>query len=224
MPAAWRYRDWITDLITPYLGARPLLLAAGEGDYAQAWIDRGVPLVVSEEDPRQVQALRARFAGVPGVDVRRVCIPPEGETDRYTAVIALNVLEHVDDDEGALRGLRDLLEPHGALIVMVPACPMAMSAFDRRIGHLRRYWLRELVALAGHAGLCVQEVRYFNSLGLLAWIIGVRMLRLTPEPGLMLTAWDTLGISTLRMLEQHWAPPFGKALFMVATPAEPLQR
>lgn len=221
LPAARRYRDWITDLITPYLGARPLLLAAGDGDYAQAWIDRGVPLVVSEEDPGRVQALRARFAGVPGVDVRRVHVPPRPGPDHYTAVIAINVLEHLRDDEAALRCLREVLEPGGTVVVMVPAFPVAMSAFERRIGHLRRYRMRELVALAGRAGLCVQDVRYFNSVGLIAWLAGVRLLRLTPKPGPVLAMWDAVGVSTLRKLEQRWTPPFGKALFLAATVGEP---
>lgn len=224
LPAAWRYRDWIVDLITPYLGERPVLLAAGAGDYAQAWVDRGVALTVTEEDPALVEALRARFAGAPQVRVRRLSLPAPADGERYTAVVAMNVLEHVPDDEAVLASLRDLVEPGGAVVVMVPAFPVALSAFERRIGHLRRYRLRDVVRLAGRVGLCVQDVRYFNSVGLIAWLTGVRMLRLTPKPGPMLSLWDAVGVTTLHWVEQRWAPPFGKEVFLVATAGAPARR
>ncbi len=216
LPAAWRYRDWIADLVEPHLGARPLLVAAGAGDYAQAWADRGFSVTVTEEDPRLVAALRDRFADHPDIEVRQLELPASRPGNPcHTAVIALNVLEHVPDDEAVLRSLRDLVEPGGAVIVMVPAFAVAMSRFERGIGHLRRYRLRDVVQLAGRAGLTVRDVRYFNSLGLVAWIAGVRLLRLTPKPGPMLRAWDALGVSALRRLEDRWVPPFGKEVLLV---------
>lgn len=221
LPAARRYREWITSQVSTYLGDDPLIVAAGAGEYARAWAEQGTRVTVSEEEPALVEALRERFADWPQVNVRQVGLEELAasgscEPDRYSAVVALNVLEHVPDDVAVLLGLVRLVRPGGAVAVMTPAFGTAMSAFDRDIGHLRRYRLRDMVLLAGRAGLPVQEVRYFNSLGLLAWICGVRIARLTPKAGPMVKMWDMLAIPLLRALERRWLPPFGKEILLVA--------
>ena len=58
---------------------------------------------------------------------------------RHSAVVAFNVLEHVEDDVGALRGARARLRPGGVVVMLAPAFELAMSRFDREIGHYRRY-------------------------------------------------------------------------------------
>jgi SAM-dependent methyltransferase len=149
------------------------------------------------------------------VQVRELTLPAQEDAD-YSSVIALNVLEHQADDEGTLRSLHRLVEPGGAAVVMVPACGVAMSWFDHQIGHLRRYGRGELVRLAERSGWHVESVHFFNSLGLVAWVVAVRMLGMTPEPGVLLDAWDTAAIPVLRMLEQRFPPLLGKELFLVA--------
>ena len=218
LPAARRYLAWITELLAPHLGDRPLLLAAGSGEYAAALAADGAQLTVSEQDEEHLARLRTRFAGRDDIRVARVDL--DTTTGEYSAVVALNMLEHVDDDERLLRRLRTLVVPGGTVVVMVPAFRSALSSFERRLGHRRRYRMRELVAEAGRAGLLVRDVRYFNALGLIAWMLGVRVLRLTPKPGPMLTAWDRLGVPLIQWTETRWPPPFGKELFLLAsTPA-----
>src|SRR6185312_8193629 len=97
--------------------------------------------------------------------------------DDYDAVVALNVLEHIPDDVGALRSFTRLLRPGGAVVLIVPAFPIAMSAFDRAIGHQRRYRKHTLRAAVQAAGLQLEVIRHVNGPGLLAWIVGMRLLR-----------------------------------------------
>ncbi|HEY3323245.1 MAG TPA: class I SAM-dependent methyltransferase [Planctomycetota bacterium] len=73
------------------------------------------------------------------------------EAPVYDAVIAMDVLEHLDDDKAALRRLSERTKPNGALIVSVPALPELFSHFDEVQGHRRRYTpesLKELIAAA----------------------------------------------------------------------------
>jgi SAM-dependent methyltransferase len=69
---------------------------------------------------------------------------------RADAVVCSEVLEHLDSPERALRLARDLLRPHGRLVVTVPAGPM--NDFDRSIGHRKHYRLNELTSLLKGAG------------------------------------------------------------------------
>ena len=54
-------------------------------------------------------------------------------------IVCLNVLEHVEDDRGALRRLHAALAPGGRLLLLVPAHEWLYGAIDRAIDHHRRY-------------------------------------------------------------------------------------
>ena len=89
---------------------------------------------------------RTRFAGSDEVEVPHADVAALGADDRkFDSVVLVNVLEHIDDDVGALADLRELLEPGGRLCVFVPAFDGLYSDFDRRIGHRRRYRRSQLV-------------------------------------------------------------------------------
>ena len=57
----------------------------------------------------------------------------------YDAVLALDVIEHLDDDRAAVGRLAQLTRPGGAVVVSVPALPELFSEFDTVQGHRRRY-------------------------------------------------------------------------------------
>ena len=65
-------------------------------------------------------------------------LPPE-EIGGYDAVLALDVIEHLDDDRAAVGRLGELARPGGYVVVSVPARPDLFSEFDTIQGHRRRY-------------------------------------------------------------------------------------
>jgi hypothetical protein len=102
------------------------------------------------------------------------------------------------------------------VVILVPAFPFAMSRFDREIGHHRRYTKPTLSAAARAAGLTVDVLDYVNALGLLGWTVGMKLLRLEPREGKLLTLWDRHVVPTARRLEAARKPPFGQSLLLVA--------
>jgi len=67
-------------------------------------------------------------------------------------VVALDVIEHLDDDRLALREILRVLRPGGVLLATVPAYSFLWSSHDEALGHRRRYLrpqLRERVRSAG---------------------------------------------------------------------------
>jgi SAM-dependent methyltransferase len=78
-------------------------------------------------------------------------------------ILALDVLEHVDD-HAALREMHRALCPGGYVLITVPAFPWLWSYRDDDAGHLRRYTRRTLLAAIGDAGLELRHVQYYNSL------------------------------------------------------------
>ena len=57
----------------------------------------------------------------------------------FDVVCALDVIEHLDDDRGAVCDLWRACKPGGLLVVTVPACPWLWSEHDEINEHKRRY-------------------------------------------------------------------------------------
>jgi len=86
----------------------------------------------------------------------------------YDCVLALDVIEHIDDDSHALRQLARLVKPTGRIIVSVPALPELYSEFDDVQGHRRRYTAESLTACLEGAGLVVEDTLWWGQ-----WMVGL---------------------------------------------------
>jgi hypothetical protein len=214
---AVRYRRWLAALARPYLGEHPIEVGSGTGDYAVEWVRHVGRFTATEAEESRLRTLRDRFAGHTAIAIRRLMLG-EATGDGYSehsAAVAYNVLEHIPDDVAALRHMAALVRPGGAVVLIVPAFPSAMSRFDLDIGHQRRYTRAGLRAVLGDAGLAVERLRYVNPIGLLAWYVIVKGLDRTPRDGAALRLYDRWVIPVARALDRVPAP-FGQSVFAVA--------
>ncbi len=213
---AERYRQYELDLVAPHCGRAVLEVGSGLGDFAAALgdLDR---LVVSDTEPWLLDRLRERFADRPEVDVVHLALPGPVEVDPpLDTVVAMNVLEHVDDDVAALRNLAAVVSPGGRLVIWVPAYPALYGDFDRRVGHVRRYTPKTLRGAVDRAGLSIEHLKPVNLLGGMAWWLAVRRGGAGyPDPRLV-KLYDRLLIPTTRALERVMTPPFGQSIICVA--------
>ncbi len=86
-------------------------------------------------------------------------LPVEGPFDVITL---LDVLEHLDDDHGALIELRGLLRPGGVFMLTVPAYMWLWSEHDVILHHKRRYTRSQLVQRLHGAGFEVLRASYYT--------------------------------------------------------------
>lgn len=82
----------------------------------------------------------------------------------FDLAVALDVIEHVDDDAQAITELVRVLEPGGVAVLFVPALRLLWGPMDDIAQHRRRYTRRQLLSVAIQAGLRVERSTYFNSL------------------------------------------------------------
>jgi SAM-dependent methyltransferase len=82
----------------------------------------------------------------------------------FDAVLALDVLEHLEDDGRGLSEAARLVRPGGLLLITVPALPSLWGGQDVVSHHLRRYTKGTLTGLFRRAGLEGFRVSYFNTL------------------------------------------------------------
>jgi SAM-dependent methyltransferase len=155
----------VVQLLRRYFpGARRLLeIGCGTG-FVLAGLREALPqleLVGSELYEGGLEFAADRLPGVElyQMDCRRM--PFDSEFD---VICALDVLEHVEEDQVALAELFRSVRPGGGVIVSVPQHPRLWSAGDDFAHHKRRYRRRELVSRLRGAGFEVRRLTSFVSL------------------------------------------------------------
>ena len=104
---------------------------------------------------------RCRKLGVDAqiMDARTLSFPDAS----MDVVIASDILEHLQDEHGALLEWKRVLKPGGWLIVFVPAFMFLWTDHDVVNKHCRRYQRRRLVQVLGDAGFAVVRSSYWNA-------------------------------------------------------------
>jgi SAM-dependent methyltransferase len=97
-------------------------------------------------------------------------------TQPFDAVLALDVLEHLDDDRFALSQLAMLARPGGLAIISVPALPELFSDFDTIQGHRRRYLPETVRELFDDTPLVLQQILWWG-----AWMVPLLKLQRKPR-------------------------------------------
>jgi 2-polyprenyl-3-methyl-5-hydroxy-6-metoxy-1,4-benzoquinol methylase len=95
---------------------------------------------------------------------------------KFDLVTLCDVIEHVEDDAGAIREVGQVLNDHGIVLITVPALMSLWSNHDVVNHHYRRYNRRQLLALFPSAQWEVLRVSYFCSF-LLPMVWGVRKVK-----------------------------------------------
>jgi len=83
------------------------------------------------------------------------CLPFTSAT--FDLVCAFDVIEHIDNDRGALAELCRVIAPGGVLLLSVPLYSSRWTVFDELVGHRRRYEPEALLGLLRQHALSVQH-------------------------------------------------------------------
>ncbi|HZE67963.1 MAG TPA: class I SAM-dependent methyltransferase [Pyrinomonadaceae bacterium] len=120
-----------------------------------------------------------RFGDAEGVDVSSEALTfcrdrglnnvRQGEAERlpfadssFDLVTALDVVEHLDDDQAGLREIYRVLRPGGRALLFVPAFMFLWGVQDDVSNHRRRYTLASLQQAVESSGLAVERATYAN--------------------------------------------------------------
>jgi SAM-dependent methyltransferase len=159
--------------------------------------------------------LKERLDGLTNVQVMRSTLATVSQSD-FDCAVMLNVLEHIEDDQGVIEQVFQLLKPGGRFCVWVPAFQSLYGDFDRRIGHYRRYRRPQLVRAMEQCGFTVVHARYENFVGFFAWWAVIRLLGGTPHSGGLASIFDMWLVPVIRRVEKILRPPIGQSLYVVA--------
>jgi glycosyltransferase involved in cell wall biosynthesis/predicted SAM-dependent methyltransferase len=216
-----RYNQWIFSTFRPFLGKRVLEIGSGIGNITKFLLDRDL-IIATDMDPKYLALLKNTFGKYRKFMIENLDISGT-EVERYQShhldsVVCFNVLEHIEQDEKALKNIFNFLEPGGRLLLLVPSHPWLYGSLDQHLGHHRRYGMKELKNKLETAGFRVIFLKYFNRIGILGWFLNSRIIRRERLPSLQLRIYNLL--VPVFKLEKFFPLPFGTSLIAVAEKSE----
>lgn len=105
------------------------------------------------------------------------------QNDSFNLVAALDIVEHVENDLGALDELCRVARPGALILLSVPLHPEYWTTFDELVGHYRRYQPAHLQKLLGDRAIYIEQSAAFGmkpgSSSLVDW--GMRKMQAKPR-------------------------------------------
>lgn len=119
-------------------------------------------LIGSDCIPEPLENIAKKIPDIPLIEFDLVNCPlPNNCVD---VIIALNVLEHIKNDEIAIQQIYRILKPGGYAIIEVPANQELFDFYDEQLKHFRRYDLHDLSDMARKSKLniiCASHLGFF---------------------------------------------------------------
>ena len=205
-----KFNAWMADTVRPYLGRHVLELGSGIGNMTRHLSRGRKTYTASDIDEEHMARLRVRFRGRPNLTIRKcdLCDPVDFAELRlkFDSVVCLNVVEHVEDDLGALRNIYSALQPGGCAVILVPQDQKAYGTLDQVLGHYRRYSEAQLRARMEEAGFEVERMIHFNRVTRPGWRFNGQVLKRTSFSRFQLRVFDSL-VPLWRRLDRFFPWP-----------------
>jgi SAM-dependent methyltransferase len=178
------FNQWMYETIKPYCKGKILEIGSGIGTISDFFINDGSDIILSDIRDQYRTFLNSRYKeksiGIRNInivadDFRQLTSDLSSSLD---TVFALNVVEHIQDDQLAVKNMLTLLKPGGRLIILVPAFQLLYNNFDRELMHYRRYTRKSLNNLfLNNSDVSLKKSFYFNSLGIAGWFVAGSILQ-----------------------------------------------
>jgi len=221
-----RFNQWMFDTIRPFIKGRVLEVGSGIGNISHLLLNTGGSVVLSDYAASYTQLLRSRFSVHPNcsgvLDMNLEDPAFDEKFGRYygtfDTVVALNVIEHIEQDGLAVAHCTKLLNRGGNLIVIVPAYQGLYNRFDKELGHFRRYTKKEMQRLVGEH-LSIVQCRNFNLAGILGWFVSGTILKNKVIPSYQMDAYNTL-VPFFKLMDRIVSHRIGLSVLIVGQKRE----
>lgn len=218
MSMAVNYFAWQSRISARALGSRVLEVGCGLGNFTETIANRDLVYGL-DIDENCIALHRERFAGRANVRQQLLdALDPAFlalREHRFDSIACLNVLEHISDDLRMLESFREVLEPGGRVVLLVPAFQALYGPIDHYLGHYRRYTKASLAETARAAGLKPLTLRFINLIGFFGWWANAKLFRRTEQSGGQIAVFDRWIVPVQERAEEWVEPPVGQSIFAV---------
>lgn len=181
-------RDRVLDIVSKLPRPRPgdtdpraLEVGCGSGSLLSDLAALGYSCEAVESSPAALELATYVNRGLPQVRIHPE--PQPGWEQNFDLLMAFEVLEHIEDDAGALAQWRSWIRPGGRILLSVPARMSRWSASDLWVGHYRRYERAGLLDLLERVGFGIEHHECYGfplsnaTERVRSWVDGRRMRR-----------------------------------------------
>ena len=134
--------------------------------------------------------------------------------ESFDALLYIDVLEHIEDDQAELHRAAALLHPGGRLVVLSPAHNGLFTPFDQAVGHYRRY-NKKMIRSLRPEGLELRRLDYLDAAGLIASLANRLILRQAMPTSSQIKIWDDYLVPLSRILDPWLHGCVGKSILAV---------
>ena len=197
---AYRFNRWMFERIYPWVKEDILEAGSGIGNISKLFIKKGCQIVLTDIRRDYLLRLQRTFGKAPQCKkiVRLDLSVDDIEKDhptligQFQSVVALNVVEHIENDRQAIINCKKLLKNGGRMIILVPAFPELYNPLDKDLQHFRRYTKKSVSQLLAGCGFKVVHTEYFNLAGMVGWFVSGTLLKHKKIPASQLRIFEKL--------------------------------
>lgn len=212
--AAW-YNQWILHKITKYLAGDILEVGFGPGNFILSLMRYGKiwAIDIDQEYLKMIKNIARNKAKTGFGDIAK------GEyffrDKKFDSIVCFNVLEHIKNDNKAMKNLSQLLKPEGKLVLLVPGHQLLFGSIDKNIGHFRRYDKKGLIKLMKSNNLKIIHSQRVNFIGAMGWWFEGKVLKKKHINATKVALFDKIARYILP-LEDTINIPIGTSILLIA--------
>lgn len=173
--AANSFNEWMYDRIRPHCSGKILEIGSGIGNISEYFVRDKSNITLSDLRENYLDFLRKNFQNKNAKIINLDIVGPSFEdylanlNEPYDTVFALNVIEHIERDDIAIKNIYRMLKPGGKVVILVPAYQSLYNTFDKALEHYRRYTAQTMSSVISGAGFDIEKADYFNAAGIAGW-------------------------------------------------------
>ncbi len=171
------FNEWMYEVTSQRLSGRILEIGSGIGNISEFYLRDNRQIMLSDIRDNYCEYLQSRFDSTSACEgvLRLDLVHPNFDKeyaeylDSFDGIFALNVVEHIQNDEIAIANAYKLLKKNGRLVILVPAYQSLYNNFDKALEHYRRYTEGSLKALFKNSQFEITHSQYFNLAAISGW-------------------------------------------------------
>ncbi len=213
------YNCWIYENIKPALGKNIIEIGCGLGAIIDFMINETNKITGVDISDEYIKYLKKHYKKYKNIKIIKsdiLQLPGKVKNNSFDTVVMINVLEHIKDEDRAVKIVRKILKKGGKLALMVPAFNMLYGPLDKNVGHYRRYEKKFLKELLSKNNFDIQGIYYMNFVGFFGWLLNVRILKRNYTPKNQSFLFNKFIVPILKKIEKWIKPPVGQSIIVIA--------
>jgi SAM-dependent methyltransferase len=210
----WK-RYW-SSAIAPYLRGAVLEVGAGIGANTPFLLAPSVTRLVRLEPDAALLAQAPNQGGgsTTTIENRVGVLGDLTAHETFDTILYLDVLEHIERDRREIEQAAARLSPGGHLVVLAPAFQTLYSAFDKAIGHYRRYTRASLESLTPDT-LTLRSSAYLDGPGAMLSAVNRLWLGQSSPTAAQIAFWDGWIVPLARLVDPLTRRLVGRSVLCV---------